>query len=121
MSASAAKVWRRELRRIGIIRLEGIFGINGPGTPLGDARQVTDNELTSVTVGFKASLTRDGFLDGWQLDGYYQYGENVQDYITENGIADGATRSHPPCAGSRMSALPCHGTAHDALRPACPI
>jgi outer membrane receptor protein involved in Fe transport len=62
------------------------FGINSPNTPLGDARQVTDNELTSVTVGFESSLSRDGFLDGWELDGYYQYGKNLQDYITENGI-----------------------------------
>jgi outer membrane receptor protein involved in Fe transport len=64
----------------------GFFAINGPGTPLGDARQVTDNELTSITVGFEKSLSRDGFLDGWQFDGYYQYGKNLQDYITENGI-----------------------------------
>jgi outer membrane receptor protein involved in Fe transport len=64
----------------------GFFGINGPDTPLGDARQVTDNELSSATVGFRLDLARDGFLDGWELDGYYQDGKNVQDYITENGI-----------------------------------
>jgi outer membrane receptor protein involved in Fe transport len=64
----------------------GFFGVNGPQTPIGDARQITDNELSSTTVGFRMNLERDGFLDGWELDGYYQHGKNVQDYITENGI-----------------------------------
>jgi outer membrane receptor protein involved in Fe transport len=64
----------------------GFFGLNSPDTPLGDARQVTDNTLTATTVGFKSELTRDGFLDGWQLDGYYQHGKNIQDYKAENGI-----------------------------------
>lgn len=64
----------------------GFFGINGPQTPIGDARQITDNELSSTTVGFRTTFARDGFLDGWELDGYYQHGKNVQDYITENGI-----------------------------------
>ena len=64
----------------------GFFGLNTPDSPLGDARQVTDNDLSSTTVGFGLDLSRDSFLDGWQLDGYYQHGNNVQDYKTENGI-----------------------------------
>ena len=62
------------------------FGLNTPDSPLGDSRQITDNDLSSMTIGFEKELSRDGFLDGWQLDGYYQLGKNVQDYKTENGI-----------------------------------
>jgi outer membrane receptor protein involved in Fe transport len=62
------------------------FGLNTPDSPLGDSRQITDNDLASTTIGFEMDLTRDGFLDGWKLEGYYQHGKNVQDYKTENGI-----------------------------------
>ena len=64
----------------------GYFALNSPGTPLGDSRQITENSMRSGTVGFNVDLDRDGFLDGWQFEGYYQYGENVQDFVTENGI-----------------------------------
>lgn len=63
----------------------GMFGLDQPGTPLGDSRQITDNHMDSATLGFK-TVFGDGFLSGWKLDGYYQYGENRQDFITENGI-----------------------------------
>lgn len=63
----------------------GIFARNAPDTPLGDSRQITDNEMISGTLGFNADF-RSGPLEGWRLEGYYQYGENVQDFITQNGI-----------------------------------
>ena len=62
------------------------FSINGPDTPLGDARQITKNELFSGTVGFKGDLNRDGFFDGWHYDAYYQYGKNEQSFDTDNGL-----------------------------------
>ncbi len=63
----------------------GLFGLDSPDTPLGDSRQITDNRMDSATLGFKTEFG-DGFLKGWRLDGYYQYGENRQDFITQNGI-----------------------------------
>jgi iron complex outermembrane recepter protein len=60
----------------------GMFGLDQKGTPLGDSRQITENEMKSATVGFKHSFGE----SSWRLDGYYQYGENVQDFITQNGI-----------------------------------
>ena len=63
-----------------------LFGINGPDTPLGDARQITQNKLYSNTIGFEVELDRDGFLDGWNIDAYYQYGKNHQYFDTDNGI-----------------------------------
>jgi iron complex outermembrane recepter protein len=62
----------------------GVFARNAPDTPLGESRQITDNDMTSATLGFAADFG--GGLEGWHLDGYYQYGENVQDFITQNGI-----------------------------------
>ncbi len=53
--------------------------------PLGDTRQTTQNEMRSITAGFKWDL-HGGFLDGWTVDGYLQQGENRQDFNTENGI-----------------------------------
>jgi iron complex outermembrane recepter protein len=63
-----------------------LFGINGPDTPLGDARQITENKLYSNTIGFEVELDREGFLDGWNIDAYYQYGKNHQYFDTDNGI-----------------------------------
>jgi hypothetical protein len=63
----------------------GFFGLDQPNTPLGDTRQVTENHLDSATLGFKSEF-KDGFLSGWRLDGYYEYGENRQDFVTINGI-----------------------------------
>lgn len=63
----------------------GMFARNAPDTPLGESRQITDNDMYSGTIGFKAELSG-GFLDGWHLDGHYQYGKNTQDFITVNGV-----------------------------------
>lgn len=63
-----------------------LFGINNGQTTLEDVRQITKNELFSGTVGFKAELDRDGFLDGWRMNAYYQYGSNEQAFDTDNGI-----------------------------------
>ncbi len=63
----------------------GFFGLDSPDTPLGDTRQITDNRMKSGTVGMKTDF-RNGFLDGWHMSAYYQYGENRQDFITHNGI-----------------------------------
>lgn len=41
---------------------------------LGQARFEQENTMTSGTVGFNAELSG-GFLDGWSVDGYYQYGQ----------------------------------------------
>lgn len=60
----------------------GFFGLDMPSTPLGDSRQITDNRMDSVTLGFKTQFGS----STWKLDGYYQYGENRQDFITQNGI-----------------------------------
>ena len=63
----------------------GMFGLDQEGTPLGDSRHLTDNHMTSGTLGFKSAFD-EGFLAGWKLDGYYQYGVNRQDFIIHNGI-----------------------------------
>lgn len=64
----------------------GYLPLNNPQTPYGDSRQNTVNEMWSTTFGFTTDFSTDGFLDGWTLDGHYQYGENVQDFVTENGV-----------------------------------
>ena len=40
----------------------------------------------SNTIGFDAQLDRDGFLDGWRMNAYYQHGNNEQNFDTDNGI-----------------------------------
>ncbi|MEY4640373.1 MAG: hypothetical protein RLZZ227_367 [Pseudomonadota bacterium] len=59
----------------------GLAALNTPDTPLGESRQDTDNEMYSYTFGFNHE-----FAFGWDLNGYYQYGENVQDFVTVNGV-----------------------------------
>jgi iron complex outermembrane recepter protein len=59
----------------------GYAGLNTPDTPLGESRQDTDNEMYSITTGFTHE-----FDFGWNLNSYYQYGKNTQDFITTNGV-----------------------------------
>jgi outer membrane receptor protein involved in Fe transport len=63
----------------------GFFGLDDPSSPLGDSRQITENTLDHGTIGFKSQF-KNGFLDGWRLDGYYSYGKTKQDFITQNGV-----------------------------------
>jgi len=59
----------------------GLAALNRPGTILGESRQDTDNKAYSFTTGFDHE-----FSFGWNLNGYYQYGKNVQDFVTTNGV-----------------------------------
>jgi len=59
----------------------GLAALNRPGTIVGESRQDTDNKAYSFTTGFDHE-----FSFGWNLNGYYQYGKNVQDFITTNGV-----------------------------------
>jgi len=63
-----------------------LFGINDGNSTLQDVRQITKNDLLSTTVGLDAELSRDGFLDGWRINTYYQHGDNEQAFDTDNGI-----------------------------------
>jgi iron complex outermembrane recepter protein len=40
-----------------------------------DTHMIQDNKTYSGTTGFQWDITREGFLNGWQVNGYLQYGE----------------------------------------------
>jgi outer membrane receptor protein involved in Fe transport len=40
-----------------------------------DTRMIQDNKTYSGTTGFQWDITQDGFLNGWQVNGYLQYGK----------------------------------------------
>jgi iron complex outermembrane receptor protein len=63
-----------------------LFGVNDGLSGLPDVRQITKNELMSNTIGFDAELSREGWLDGWRVNAYYQRGNNEQNFDTDNGI-----------------------------------
>lgn len=63
----------------------GIFTPNRDGTVLGESRLAVDNWLYTGTLGFDAEMTG-GFLAGWQVEGYAQYGYNRQDIHNPAGI-----------------------------------
>lgn len=63
----------------------GFMPPNIVDSPLGESIQDTDNEMASYTVGFTHDFVG-SFLDGWTLEGYYQYGKSVQDFVTINGV-----------------------------------
>jgi iron complex outermembrane recepter protein len=44
------------------------------------------NRTVSGTVGFKSTVAADGFFNGWNIDGYYQYGKNQLDAVQEGGV-----------------------------------
>jgi iron complex outermembrane recepter protein len=62
-----------------------VFLPNTPENPIGDTRQVTANHMRSITVGFDAKIAS-GMLEGWNVNGYLQKGNNRQDFNTINGI-----------------------------------
>lgn len=64
----------------------GFFARNAPDSPLGESFHETDNEFTSTTLGVDMRLPEGGFLGGWQLSAYYDYGENTQDFIARNAV-----------------------------------
>lgn len=59
----------------------GLAAANRPDTVLGESRQDTNNQTYSLTYGFDHE-----FESGWSLNGYYQFGKNVQDFDTTNGV-----------------------------------
>jgi iron complex outermembrane receptor protein len=63
----------------------GYFPPNNPNTALGDSRQETNNTTHATTIGFRHDFQGDA-LTGWTLDGYYQDGDNTQDFHTINGV-----------------------------------
>ena len=63
----------------------GFMPPNIVDSPLGESIQDTDNQMQSYTVGFTHDISG-SVLDGWTLEGYYQYGKNVQDFVTINGV-----------------------------------
>jgi outer membrane receptor protein involved in Fe transport len=44
------------------------------------------NVQTVGTIGFKSTLRDGGFMGGWHVDGYAQYGKNKLDAIQEQGL-----------------------------------
>ena len=63
----------------------GYFPRNIVDSPLGESVQDTENTTWSYTAGFDHEISG-GWLDGWGVEGYYQYGENEQDFNTINGV-----------------------------------
>ncbi len=59
----------------------GLAAANTPDTVLGESRQDTNNKMYSFTTGFDHE-----FAFGWNLNGYYQYGENEQDFVCDNCV-----------------------------------
>jgi outer membrane receptor protein involved in Fe transport len=52
------------------------FGRIGHSSDIaGNAYTKQDTEMGSLTIGFDADISSDGFLDGWNVEGYAQYGE----------------------------------------------
>jgi outer membrane receptor protein involved in Fe transport len=54
------------------------FQLNMTGDRTGLGRESIlkqDNRTDAATLGFKWDIVRDGFLEGWRVDGYAQYGE----------------------------------------------
>ncbi|MDR2213081.1 MAG: TonB-dependent receptor [Pseudomonadales bacterium] len=65
----------------------GFFPPNVVDTPLGESRQDTKNKTFSLTFGLDHDFTTGWLGDhSWSLKSYYQYGENIQDFNTLNGV-----------------------------------
>jgi outer membrane receptor protein involved in Fe transport len=66
----------------------GSFGFSRYGTDLDVARGriIQRNQTVSITTGFEATVPDKGFMGGWKVNGYYQYGTNTNDQIIHNFI-----------------------------------
>ena len=56
--------------------------------PISPARRTCARKRSTAsgTIGFKATIASDGFFNGWNVDGYYQYGKTDVDAAQEGGI-----------------------------------
>jgi outer membrane receptor protein involved in Fe transport len=52
----------------------------------GDAYVRQETRTKSGTLGFKSTITSDGFFKDWNIGGYYQYGQTHVDAAQEGGI-----------------------------------
>jgi outer membrane receptor protein involved in Fe transport len=71
----------------------------------GSATWANISRTRSATLGFKSTITADGFFNGWNLDGFAQYGKNNLDakqadalrldrvYLATDAVADPVTGS----------------------------
>jgi outer membrane receptor protein involved in Fe transport len=57
----------------------GIYLPSIPGNPLGETRLITANNTKQGTVGFKGEFRE------WKIDGYFNKGETIEDYVDYNG------------------------------------
>jgi len=90
------------------------YGMTGEGT----YQNITDTR--SATLGFKGTIKADGFFNGWNIDGYAQYGKNDLDasqggslrldriYLAVDAVSDPVT-----------GAIRCNITATSGYVPGC--
>lgn len=64
----------------------GLLTESDPESVLGEPRMETNNQTYSLTTGFNGTLVTDGFFDGWNYNGYAQYGKTKQDVDTTMAI-----------------------------------
>ena len=93
---------------------------NGSSKDWGAGSFANISRTRSATLGFKSTITADGYFNGWSVDGYAQYGKNNLDAAQEGGIrldriylATDAVRD--PVTGS----IRCNVTVVSGNKPDC--
>ena len=77
------------------------------------------NKTGMGTLGFKSTITS-GFLDGWQVDGYLQYGQNKLDAAQEGGMRlDRVYMAADAVVDPVTNSIRCNVTAVSGLLPDC--
>lgn len=64
----------------------GLLTESSPDTVLDEPRMETNNQMYSITAGFNGTIASGGFFDGWNYNGYAQYGKTKQDVDTTMAI-----------------------------------
>lgn len=97
------------------------LGRIGHGSDLaGDAATTQDTETWSFTTGFEAQIISDGFFDGWNVDGYFQYGETAALAQQKGGIRlDRVFLALDAVRDPATGAIVCNNTLVSGQNPDC--
>lgn len=77
------------------------------------------NILRTATIGFKSTLSEGGFMGGWNIDGYAQYGQNRLDAAQEQGLRLDRVYLATDAVRDANGAIRCRVTMTSGLVPDC--
>jgi outer membrane receptor protein involved in Fe transport len=85
--------------------------------PLGETNQ--HSNMGAGTIGFKSTLNTSGFMNGWNVDGYFQYGTTNIDWEQSGGIRQDRVFLAADAVRDANGTIKCRVTVVSGAMPDC--